>query len=36
MPLDEEPMNRGAPAVSITNLAEGDLTSPEGAAAFSF
>ena len=29
MPLDEESMNRIAPAVSVTRLAECDLTFPE-------
>lgn len=36
MPLDEEPMNRGAPAVSITSLAESDLTFPEGSGSMFF
>jgi hypothetical protein len=36
MPLDEGPVSRDAPALSITNLAEGDLTSPEGSGAMFF
>ena len=30
MPLDEKPMNRITPVVSITRLADSDVTFPEG------